>query len=326
MPTQVITLEEHLVTEEVLREWPEADRRDLAMTDAAGRTAGERLLETGAVRQQFMDDMGVDVQVLSLSTPGVNNVEGQRARDLQQRTNDHIAELVAGSNGRYQGFATLATGDPEAAAKELDRAVTTLGLDGAMVFPRAGGRTLDDPALLPLFEVAAARKAPLYIHPQVPPQPVLDASYGGLGELGDALGTFGMGWHYDAGLQLIRLIAAGVLERFPDVRIILGHWGEMALFYLDRIDNLQHMAKLPLKPSEYVRRQVWVTPGGILSPRYLRWTREVLGPDHTMLALDYPFPRNEPQAFQDFLAEIPADERDAVSGGTWLGLRDGIRR
>ena len=155
-------------------------------------------------------------------------------------------------------------------------------MNGTMLIGRTGDRNLDHPDFWPILEMAASLRAPLYIyiHPQTPPSSVRTAYYDGPGgEVSGALATHGIGSHYEAGIQLPRLILAGVFDQLPDLQIIVGHWGEVVLFYLDRIDQLAADAKLQGKPSQYFRSNVPITPGGIFSQRYLRWTIEVIGAD-----------------------------------------------
>ncbi|MGH3771904.1 MAG: amidohydrolase family protein [Pseudonocardiaceae bacterium] len=186
-----------------------------------------------------MDEAGVDVQVLPLTTPGTQNLDPGPAVALQCETNELIADLVRAHPDRFHGLATLATPDPNRAADELARAVTTLGLDGAMVFGRTRERPLDHQDSWPIFEAAEARRAPLYLHPQSPPPAVRDSYYSGLGPALDAaFATHGIGWPYETGVQLMRLILVGVFDRFPHLQVITGHWGELVLFYLERIDTL----------------------------------------------------------------------------------------
>ena len=177
--------------------------------------------------------------------------------------------------------------------------------------------------------MAASLRAPLYIHPQTPPLNVRAAYYDGFdAEVSGALATHGIGWHYEAGIQLLRLILAGVFDRLPDLQIIVGHWGEVVLFYLDRIDQLAAAAKLQRKPSEYVRSNVLITPGGILSQRYLRWTIEVVGADRILFATDYPFVPVKPGGARRFLdeANLSLTEREGIASGNWNRICAGIRR
>jgi hypothetical protein len=230
-----------------------------------------------------MDQAGVDVQVLSITTPGVQSLLGDNATALAREANDAIAEITRQNPTRLQGFATLPTSQPQAAVHELDRAVRELELQGAMIFGRTRDRNCDDPKFWPIFEAASALKAPLYMHPQSPRQQVRDIYYSGFGELTDLVFSgAAIGWHYETGIQILRLIFAGVFDRFPDLRIVTGHWGEVVLFYLDRLDMLSAATKLPKKISEYFKEHVYVTPSGIFSDRYLKWAMDVLGAEHIL--------------------------------------------
>jgi uncharacterized protein len=228
-----------------------------------------------------------------------------------------------------QGFATLATADPNVAARELERAVTKLGLNGALIFPRSRGESLDQREFWPIFEAATALGAPLYLHPQVPSPPVQAAYYGGFDDAVNAgLATYGIGWHYDAGVALLRLILAGVFDQFPNLQVMLGHWGEMVLFYLDRVDNLTAAARLERPISDYCRTNVLVTPGGVFSQRYLRWALEVVGVDRILFSTDYPYRFVGDGGARRFLEEADLSEadRDKIASGNWGRICAGIRR
>lgn len=328
---RLIGVEEHLLTPGVLAAWQSLDPRwqDLALAPSAGGDTGRRLGEVGPERLAAMDRTGLDVQVLSLSTPGVQNLEQREARRLQSIANDAVAEAVRARPDRFQGFATLATPAPRDAARELERAVTELGLNGAMLFGRTRDRPIDHPDLLPIFEVAADLRAPIHLHPQSPPPSVRDAYYSGFNASVDAaFATHRVGWHYDAGVQLLRLILSGVFDRFPDLQVIVGHWGEMVLFYLERIDLIAQFANLPRPPSEYLRSHVYVTPSGMLSHRYLRWAREVLGVDRILFSTDYPFEPASRDGARRFLedVEVADSEKEAIAFKNWERLCADIRR
>ncbi len=328
---KVIALEEHFATVDVIDAWQKVEPRwqDLSLQMATQGQVAERLTDLGDGRIAAMEAGGIDRSVLSLTAPGLHNLERADAVALQGPVNDALAAAVAAHPDRLGGFATLALPDPTAAASELERAVTQLGFDGAMVFSHTRGRPLDHPDNWAVFETAAALRAPLYLHPQSPPPDVRGAYYGGLGGTAElALATFGVGWHYDAGLALLRLIVAGVFDRFPDLQVILGHWGEVVLFYLDRIDNISAVTGLGRPISEYFRTNVHVTPGGIFSQRYFRWALEVMGPERIMFACDYPFVSAPPGGCDGFLdaAELSDADRELIASGNWQRLVAGIRR
>ncbi len=328
---KIIGLEEHFVTPDALAAWHALEPRwqDVALQHSNGGEIGARLADLADQRIAAMDETGLDVQVLSLTAPGVQSQVPAEAVALQTASNDLLADIVRRRPDRFQGFATLATPDPQAAARELDRAVTRLGLNGAMLFGRTRDRNLDHPDNWPIFEAAAALRAPLYIHPQSPLPAVRDALYGGFGEATSAaLATFGLGWHYETGVQILRMVLAGVFDRFPDLHVVTGHWGEVVLFYLDRIDNLAGPAKLARPVSDYFRRHVSVTPSGLWSERYLRWALEVLGPERILFSTDYPYRFTPQGGARRFLEEAPLSDADraAIAHGNWDRMVADIRR
>jgi len=325
---RTVGTEEHFVSDAVLAAWQ-------SQAPAAGHASvppgemGERLREVGARRIAAMDEAGLDVQVISLTSPGLHDLPAPEAERLAVETNDRIAELVAEHPDRLQGFATLAMPAPEAAARELERAVTELGLQGALLFGRTGERNLDHPDNWPIFEAAASLKAPLYIHPQVPQLRVREALYSGFGDgVDQAFASFGIGWHYETGVQFLRLALGGVFDRFPDLQVLLGHWGEVVLFYLDRSDGLAEMAGLPRRFSEYARQNAYVTAGGVYSERYLRWAVDVIGIERVLFATDYPYRPGPAGGVTHFLASagLSEEEQERVASGNWDALVASIRR
>ncbi len=328
---RTIGTEEHFVTEEVIAAWSRLDStaRDDSQSSPPPGEMGVRLREVGERRIAAMDEAGLDVQVISLTSPGLHSLPGDTATGLQVETNDRLAELLSAHPDRFQGFATLAAPAPAAAAHELERAVTKLGLNGALLFGRTGERNLDHPDNWLIFEAAAALRAPLYIHPQIPQPRVRAALYGGFdGAIDNAFATHGIGWHYEAGVQFLRLALAGVFDRFPDLQILLGHWGEVVLFYLDRADGLAMQAKLPQTFSEYVRRNAYVTAGGLYSQRYLRWAIEVIGVERILFATDYPYRPGPAGGIEHFLQATGLERADQerIAAGNWDTLVAGIQR
>lgn len=328
---KTIGLEEHFVTPDVVRAWRALDPRlqDLAIVPSTEGEPARRLAELDGRRFAAMDDTGLDVQVLSLSTPGVQNLERADAVALQTAANDVLAGAVQAHPGRLGGFAALATPDPAAAAGELERAVTKLGLDGAMVFGRTRERGLDHPDFRPIFEAAEALRAPLYLHPLSPPLPVQEAYYRGPGGATDAsFASYGLGWHYDTGVHLLRLIFSGVFDRYPGLQVIVGHWGETVLFYLERIEKIPAVAKLHRPLADYFRENIYLTPSGMFSPRYLRWAIEIAGAGRIMLATDYPFETAPGGGTRRFLeeADLSDTDRQKIASDNWTRLRAGIRR
>jgi predicted TIM-barrel fold metal-dependent hydrolase len=273
-----------------------------------------------------MDEMGIDLQVISLTSPGVQPLDAEAAVTLARDSNNRLADAVKAHPDRFQGMATLPTPDPGAAAEELRRAVGELGLLGGMVFGRTRERNLDHPDNEPIFAAAEELGVPLFLHPQLSRRSVREALYADLPGFEFALAGPGLGWHYEAGVQFVRLALGGVLDRHPDLRVILGHWGDVIVFYLDELDVIPRVARadLPLL-TDYVKRHVYVAPSGTLSHRYVAWVADVLGPDRLLFALDHPFVPRAPGEVAAFLEGAPLEpgEREQFAAGNWERLTGG---
>ena len=327
-----MALEEHLVTPGIAEAWrasPDPDQDGQTEMSTSG-TLGERLLDLGEDRLAAMDDQGVDVQVLSVTTPGVQNLDAERAVPLARKANDTIADAVAARPDRFAGFAALPTPDPDAAATELRRAVTERGLHGAMLYGRTGTRNLDHPSHEPIWEAAAALRAPLYLHPQIPTAAVREAYYTGFGPQSDhVFAGPALGWHYETGVQLMRLVLSGVFDRHPELQVVVGHWGEVVLFFLDRTASLVDAGSFGLRRPllDYFRENVSYTGSGLLDHRYLRWTVEMVGVERLLTATDHPYIDNSGGAARRFLddADLTDAERDAVAHGNWDRLTAHLR-
>jgi uncharacterized protein len=288
---RVIGVEEHAWTVE-LRDALLKLGGDDTVTMLSSRTdTDRRLREVGDERLARMDAAGVDLQVLSITTPGTQSLPPAEAVPLARDANDFLADAVKRRADRFAAFATLPTPDPQAAADELERCVTQLHLVGAMLFPRTGETYLDHDRFRPVFEVAAQLQVPLYIHPALPPPSVRDAYFSGFDDFTNmVLSAGGWGWHADAGLATLRLILAGTFDRHPDLQIILGHWGEMLVPFADRADLLSAASThLERRILDYITANLNVTAGGIFSHRMLTQALDVLGPDRVMYGADDPY-------------------------------------
>ncbi|MGI3785631.1 MAG: amidohydrolase family protein [Janthinobacterium lividum] len=281
----------------------------------------ERLDDLGDWRVATMDEQGIDVAIVSLAPPGTQPLDAADAVALSRDGNDVAAEAVRRHPTRLRAFATLPLADPAAAVAELERAAG-LGLVGAMVYGRVGGTPLDDPRFDEVFAAAAALGLPVFIHPQIPVPAVREAQYSGFDPMTDlALATFGWGWHLEAALAALRLIVRGTLDRHPDLQLVLGHWGELLLFWQDRTDSLSRIAGLERKVSEYVRSNVHITASGMLSPALLHHALEVTTPDRLLFSTDYPFQRPTRTDIDAFLAELPTDaDRELFAAGNARAL------
>jgi predicted TIM-barrel fold metal-dependent hydrolase len=320
---KLIGIEEHFLTRAVREAWTIAPGPTDPTCVFHGGDLGARLEDLGEMRLRLMDETGVDVQVLSLTTPGLHNLERGLSVALARRTNDLIAETVARTPQRFQGFAALPTPAPHEAPHELERAVRELGLKGAMLCGRTREKNLDHLDFWPIFECAADLGVPLFIHPQIPQPAVRDAYYSGFGtEVDLALAGPGLGWHYEAGLQFVRLVLAGVFDRFPGLQIILGHWGEVVLFYLERLSVLNRTSRLARPFADYARQNLYVTASGMFSETYLQRCVEIVGIDRILFSTDYRYQYRPGRDARAFLERTPLDAegREKLAHGNWERL------
>jgi hypothetical protein len=317
---KIIAIEEH---------WNSAGIRDALDRLPAGardesvafNTMGDnqaRLEDIGPGRIEAMDAAGIDVSILSVVTPATQALPAADAVALARDANDEAADAVRAHPERLRAFSTLPTSEPQAAAAELERCASRLGHVGAMVHGRAGTRTLDDPAYDDLLATAARLHQPIFIHPQVPSNELRDAAYRGLGPLLDlGLATFGWGWHMDTGLAALRLILRGTFDRHPDLQLVLGHWGEMLLFWMDRADSLSGIARhLDRRVSDYIKTNIHITSSGMLQERLLLHTLDFTSADQVLFSTDYPFHQPNAAAVRQFFDAIPdpADRAKIASG------------
>ena len=320
---RTITLEEHYMSPSFAR-GPGAGV--LRMVESIGMTGvPERIIDVGAGRIAAMDAAGIDVQVLSLNAPGVEQLDPQEAVAIAREENDYLADTVRRHPRRFAGFAVLPTPSPEAAATELERTVREYGFKGAMIFGHIRGRYLDDPFFRPILEQAAALDVPIYLHPAPPPKPVIDASYGGFSpDVTRVLATAAWGWHIETAVHVIRLVARGVFDRLPRLQIMIGHDGEGLPFMLPRLDSSlpASLTKLARRPSDYLRENVWYTLSGWTYPAtFLNLLLEV-GADRIMFSADYPFlSMADARAFLDRLPVSPTDKERIAHGNAERLLR-----
>jgi 2,3-dihydroxybenzoate decarboxylase len=246
-------------------------------------------LDLGARREAAMAAARIDMQLLLLSSPGVQIFEAGEARDLAALANERISALQKASPRRYAGLATIAPQDPVAAARELERAVRTLGMKGALINSHTHGEYLDDPKFWPIFESAQALDVPIYIHPRDPSPAMLEPylAYSLVGPI--------WGFNAETGLHALKLIMAGVFDQFPRLRIALGHLGEGLPFFIDRIDiryavdGSPQRVKLKHRPSDYLKENFVVTTSGMNYGPSVRQSIEVMGVQNVLFAADWPY-------------------------------------
>jgi 2,3-dihydroxybenzoate decarboxylase len=252
-----------------------------------------RLTDLGERRLRDMDETGIDKQLLLLTSPGVQVFDAPLAVSLARSSNDQLAEAVKNHPDRFAGLAAVAPQDPREAAKELERGVQHLGLKGAVINSHTRGEYLDDPKFWPIFEAAESLNVPIYIHPQTP-SPRMIAPFLERGLDGAVFG-FGV----ETSLHMMRIMVAGVLDRFPRLQIVVGHMGEGLPFWLYRLDYMHNatvaanryesMKKTQRKISEYLKENFYITTSGMAWRPAILFTQSVIGVDRVLYAMDYPY-------------------------------------
>jgi predicted TIM-barrel fold metal-dependent hydrolase len=307
---RIITLEEHFATPaffdgpaRFVKERAEkiGDRYLLVL---------DRLCDLDVKRIREMDEAGIDMQVLSLSAPGVEQMEPPDAIVMARDTNDYLAEAVKKRPTRFAGFAAVPTGAPKEAAQELERRVQQ-GFKGAVINGHNKGRYLDNQFYWPLLECAEALNVPIYLHPTPPPQAVIDVSYGGFSPMvTDMLAGGAWGWHMETSVHMIRIVCGGVFDRFPRLQFIIGHMGEGLPFFFNRLDIIPiATTKLKRPISSYLKENVHYTFSGMnYMPTYLNMFLELGGFDRIMFSADYPY--QSMKWANAFLDQIPASAAD----------------
>lgn len=296
-----IAAEEAFVTPEIsdryneLLRQPEVDPGFAALWGHFSKHApvAERLLDLGDRRIADMDASGIDMQVLSLTAPGVQVFDAEEGAALARSSNDLLAEAIRKHPDRYAGLAAIAPQNPAEAAKELERGVQRLNLKGAIINSHTRGEYLDDPKFWPIFEAAEALRVPIYLHPTaLPPsmvQPFLERGLEGAV----------YGFAAETGLHILRIIFAGVFDRFPQLQMVAGHLGEGLPFWFFRVDFMhtrmiqtqRYPGVKPLQrlPSEYFKNHFHVTTSGMAWEPAILHAQCVLGVDRVLYAMDYPY-------------------------------------
>jgi predicted TIM-barrel fold metal-dependent hydrolase len=271
------------------------------------------LMSMDEQRVAMMDKAGVDVQVLSLTAPGPEQFKPSDATALARDANDELAAYISKYPDRFKGFAALSPKEPESAAKELERSVKELGLVGWKTHSNFGDSYLDDQRYWPVLEAAADLGVPVYLHPTAP-------MISQLRQYGFALAGAPFGFGVETAMCTMRLIFSGAMDRFPGLRIILGHLGETLPFILERIDfpyvrphfDPEARPDIAHKPSEYIKERVFVTTSGMPFLPALRCTIDALGPDRILLGTDYPYESmDEAMSFLNN-ASISEEEREQI--------------
>jgi len=289
----------------------------------------DKLSDVGPGRIKRMDEAGIDMQVLSHVQPGIEMLEDTAwAIQLSKEINDWLGGIVQKYPTRFAGFATLPTLSPIDAADELERTVKQYGLKGALINGHTHGRYLDHESFSVLLSKAEELDVPIYIHPTDPPKEISDYYYEGSSTL-----ITGWGWGVETGTHLLRMIKAGVFDRHPKLKIIVGHMGELIPFCYSRLSLSLSMGEWLLAAQEaknpgttkvnhmqksfsyYMKQNVYITTSGVFDQPVFECALAFLGIDNIMFSVDDPF-RDNFEAI-DFLnaTKLSTEDREKLAHG-----------
>ena len=276
MPNQIIAIEEHFTSPQL--------RKLIAPREGPIQ---KMLDEMGGQRIKDMDEAGIDIAVLSENNPAAHNLDPETSVTMAKASNDFLHEQIQANPKRFKGFAALPLPDPKAAADELERGVTKLGLLGAMIMGTTKGQFIDDKKFWPVFERASKLDVPVYIHPS-PVKPALVEAF--FKDHATALQGSPLGFGLETLTHTFRLITSGLFDRYPNLKIVVGHLGETAPFTLWRTDhNLAKQMKLPEAFSDYYKTHFWLTTSGAFSNSALNCAIAEMGVERIMFAVDWPY-------------------------------------
>ncbi len=251
------------------------------------------LTDMDQLRIQHMDECGIDKQVLALTSPGVQVMEKADAVAYAQVANDYLADAIRRHPTRFVGMLTVAPQDPQAAAKEIERGVNKLGIHSVVINSHTQGEYLSDPKFWDIFAAAEAHDTPIYLHPNSLPKNMLQPFQ----ECGLDGAIYGFG--VETGLHAMRIITAGVFDRFPKLKMIIGHMGEALPYWMYRLDYMHRatvasqrydsMKPIKKKPSDYLRENFYITNSGVAWEPAIKFAQQVVGVDRVLYAMDYPY-------------------------------------
>ena len=308
---QVIAIEEHYLDPDVL----EATGGRAGSSDFARRKLGD----LGEMRLKEMDEAGVDLQVLSHCPPGAQVFDAETAAARARGVNDRLHQTVQAKPDRFAAFATLPLKDPAGAADELERCVNTLGFKGAMVHGLTDGLFIDDQRYWPIFERAVALDVPIYVHPGPPHPQVIDIYYKDYVEKYPPILNAGWGFTVEMATAGVRLVLSGVFDKYPGLKIILGHLGEGLPFFLWRIDSAFADGRrgnfTPIQFRDIFCEHFYVTTSGFFSDPALLCTMWEMGADRILFSIDWPYVDNEPGTTWMDSVSLSREDREKILNG-----------
>ena len=273
-------------------------------------------------RIEDMDRTGIDVEVVSLSTPNIFFADAEHQPAVARMINDSYADLIARHPKRFKGFASIPMDAPDEALNELHRAIDTLKLNGVVLLSNIGGNALTSPQYRSFFEEANRMKLCIFLHPMLP------ANSEGFREY--VLGPI-IGFPFDTSLAVARMCYDGMFEELPGIRWIIGHLGGAIPYLMERMDNgfrdfAECRVKIDKLPSVYLKRLYYDTVS--FSPYTLKMVRDMVGADHMVMGSDYPHLLGSIERAVPSIEglEIEDDEKERIYSGTALSILNNSHR
>lgn len=271
-------------------------------------------------RLEDMDRVGIDVEVISLSTPNIFFADEAHQPEVARILNDAYADLIAKHPNRFKGFASIPMDAPDAAMAELYRAIHELKLNGVVLLSNIKGRALTSPTYRPFFEEANRMNLCIFLHPMLPANPEPYTEY--------VLGPL-VGFPFDTTLAVARMCFAGMLRELPNIRWIIGHLGGAIPYLMERLDSgyrdfAECRVNIDQPPSTYLKRLYYDTV--TFSSYNLRMARDLVGVDHMAMGSDYPHLLGSIERSVSSIEElaIPEHERQRIFSGTALSILNNV--
>jgi aminocarboxymuconate-semialdehyde decarboxylase len=271
-------------------------------------------------RLEDMDRVGIDVEVISLSTPNVFFTDAEHQSEIARIVNDSYTELIAQHPTRFKGFASIPMDNPDAALAELHRAIDELKLNGVILLSNIGGKPLTSPEYRPFFEEANRMKLCILLHPMLPANTEPFREY--------VLGPL-VGFMFDTTLAVARMCFDGMLRELPDIRWIVAHLGGAVPYLIERLDNgwrdfPECRAKIDELPSTYLKCLYYDTVN--FNPHMLNMVREMIGADHMVMGSDYPHLLGSIDRAVSSIQtlDIPVDEKRKIFEGTAMSIMNNV--
>lgn len=323
---RVITLEEHFTSPEIVAENskfnlpPQSQSEELIDFYKSHTAFSAELLDIKNMRLPYMDSQNITMQILSYTSPVSDKVPSSDALRICSMANDILAEKIAVHPDRFAGFATLPMSDLKAAAAELERCVKKLKFCGALVAGQFQGHFYDEHQFFPIFAKAEELDVPVYFHlalinPVIQDYYFMSPSWSVV--IGGQFASAGFGWHMDAGIYVVRMILSGIFDKLPNLKIISGHWGEMIPSFLERMDYMFRPESTGLQKtiSDYYKGNIYLSPSGILSSMQLEYLVKLMGAEHILYSVDYPY--MQPDNVYSFIADskLTQEQKELITHG-----------